>query len=135
MRKKSNSEISKLQNKLRELCKKINRAKYPHFCYTCGRAIDGIGMHTGHFIPKASCPAELKYALENLRLQCYHCNINLGGNGGEFYRRLEQEIGKDAVEDLFRRKQITGKADKFWYEEKIKEYEEILETVDNSHTN
>ena len=132
MRRKSKSEVTKLQDKLWDLCKKIIRARYPHFCFTCGRQIDGANMHTGHFIPKASCPAELKYSLDNLRLQCYHCNINLGGNGGEYYRKLEEEMGKEFVEDLFKRKQITGKADKFWYEQKIQEYEEIL-AVDNSN--
>lgn len=131
MRRKSKSEIRKLQDKLWELCKQIIRLRYPHFCYTCGKPIEGSNCQTGHFIPKASCPAELKYSLDNLRLQCYHCNINLGGNGSEFYRRLEQEKGKEFVESLFARKHQTIKADKYWYMAKIDEYTKILEGVDN----
>lgn len=126
LRRKSKSEIKKLQDKLWKLCREIIRARYPHFCYTCDRPVEGSNMHCGHFIPKAACPAELKYHLDNLRLQCYHCNINLGGNGGEFYRRLEKKHGKPYINRLFKAKHDLVKADKQWYEQKIEEYTDIL---------
>ncbi len=129
LKRKSKSDIRKLQDKLWELCKQIIRLRYPHFCYTCDKPIEGSNCQTGHFIPKASSPAELKYSLDNLRLQCYHCNINLGGNGTEFYRRLEHNEGKEYVDKLFKAKYILVKADTMWYENKIQEYTAILDRL------
>jgi hypothetical protein len=80
-------------------------------CYTCDRPIlEPYKAHTAHFIPKAACGAFLKYSLLNLRICCYHCNINLGGNGGEFYRRLIRDEGQEYVDQLFRDKQRIVKA-------------------------
>ena len=54
----------------------------------------------------------LRYNLDNLRLQCYYENINLGGNGSEFYRRMVLENGQEFVDNLFKLKYATAKKKK-----------------------
>lgn len=65
----------------------------------------GSGLHAGHFIPSSTCGIRLRYDLRNIRPQCFFCNIHLGGNGSEFYRKLVQEVGQEAVDTLFKEKQ------------------------------
>lgn len=128
LKRKSKSKVKKLQDKLWKATREIILSEYErngkHYCYTCDREVDGSNRQVGHFIPKAACPAELKYNLDNLRIQCYHCNINLGGNQSEFYRRLEKDCGKEYIDNLFKLKHSLVKADELWYEKKIKEYEQ-----------
>lgn len=111
LKKQSKQPISKIQRQLWEECKRIIRSRYPNKCFTCDRQnLEGSNMHTAHFIPKASCGAYLKYDLRNLRICCYHCNINLGGNGSMFYRNLVSTEGQSYVDKLFSDKNITIKA-------------------------
>lgn len=111
LKKTSNSPISKIQKNLWELCRTITKMEYGNTCYTCGKiGLEGSNWHIGHFIPKAACGANLKYDLRNLRPQCYHCNINLGGNGAAYYRNMIDREGKKYVDKLFADKQKTVKA-------------------------
>lgn len=122
------TEIQKLKEKLWELCKQITRKTYQRDdgtwrCYTCDRVIDSPAKaQTGHFIPSGTGGAYLRYDLRNLRVQDYYCNINLGGNGAEYYKRMVAEVGQEAVDKLFQDKQLTIKADKWFYLSKIEEY-------------
>lgn len=102
--------ISLIQKKLWIECKRIIRNTYPPICFTCGVPISGSNDHTSHFIPKASCGAFLKYDLRNLRRCCYNCNINLGGNGSMFYRRLLETEGQEYIDGLFKDKEVIVKA-------------------------
>lgn len=43
----------------------------------------------------------LRYDLRNLRVQCYFCNINCGGNGSAYYRNMVEEVGQQSVDQLF----------------------------------
>ncbi len=96
------SEITKIQDDIWDLCKKIIRWRDGSSCRTCGKeGLSGSSWQTGHFIPKSVCGAYLKYDLRNLGIQCYHCNINLGGNGGAFYKALEEKFDKEWVDGLF----------------------------------
>lgn len=127
IKKVSKQPIAKIQKKLWELCRVIIKKWYGNTCYTCGKTrLSKHNRHTGHFIPKASCGAYLKYDLRNLRPQCYHCNINLGGNGAEFYKRMVEREGQEYVDQLFRDKQKTVKAYDH-YLMLISEYESIIE--------
>jgi hypothetical protein len=56
------------------------------------------------------------------------CNIHLGGNGAEYVRRLEQECGKKAVNQLFKDKNKTVKAIDH-YKKLIPIYEKLLEEL------
>jgi hypothetical protein len=133
--KKKIPDVKKLKLKLWELCKQIIRKTYLKEdggwdCFTCGKHIDiPFKAHTGHFIPSASCGAYLRYDLRNLRVQDYYCNINLGGNGATYYKNLVEEKGKKYVDQIFKDKNISIKADWVWFEAKIEEYTEILKSL------
>lgn len=121
----------KLKAELWELCKKITRIKYlkkdgSWDCFTCGKMIDEPAKaHTAHFIPSGSCGAYLRYDLRNLRIGCYHCNINLGGNGATYYVKMVDENGQDYVNRIFQDKNQIVKADEYFYQSKIDEYTEL----------
>lgn len=124
LKRKSKTEEAKLKDKLWELCKAITRKRYGNTCYTCGKPnLEGSSWQTGHFIPSSVGGFFLRYELRNLRPQCYYCNINLGGNGSAFYRKLVEKEGQAYVDELFRDKQRITKADKIWLQAKINEYE------------
>lgn len=70
-------------------------------CFTCGRRLK-IGTSDcqgGHYYTKKGYPA-LYFNENNVRVQCYHCNINLSGNTVIFGELLEQEIGAEQMEHL-----------------------------------
>lgn len=123
--------ITKLKKDLWEECKRIVRKKYIQDngtwnCFTCGRLIDEpFKAHTAHFIPSASCGAYLRYDMRNLRVCCYFCNVNLGGNGSFYYKNLVTEKGQEYVDQLFVDKQKHIKADTHWYIQKIEEYKKL----------
>lgn len=111
LRKFSKQPISLIQRKLWKECKRIIRARHGNLCYTCGRTgLEGSNWHTGHMLAKASLGAFLKYDLRLLRPQCYNCNINWGGQGAEFYKRMIQDHGQDYVDQIYKDKQTTVKA-------------------------
>jgi hypothetical protein len=111
LRKKGGQPISLIQRKLWDECKRIIRENYGNTCYTCGaKGLAGSNWHTGHLYPKASLGAYLKYDLRVLRPQCYHCNINLGGNGAIYYRKMESEFGREYMDNLEKDKLVLVKA-------------------------
>jgi hypothetical protein len=126
LKRKSKTPLAKAQAKLWELCKQLTRKNYGKNCYTCGVECDA--PHTGHFISSSVCSAELRYSLDNLRPQCYRCNIHLSGNWIAYEQKLEKENDKEWVEALKRRNQETKgkKYDLPFYEQKIREYEALL---------
>ncbi len=128
LKRKSKSPIRKVQDELWQECRRIVKERYiknncAHFCFTCDKIIEGSNCQLGHFIPNSVGGALLRYNLDNLRLQCYYCNINLGGNGSEFYRRLVLEKGQEHVDKLFQLKGQTTKA--------IDHYLKLLEEYKN----
>jgi hypothetical protein len=130
LKRKSKSDIKKLQDKLWELCKQITRKRYKPTCYTCGATnLEGFNLHTGHMWAKASLSTHLKYDLRILRIQCMRCNCHMGGMGADFYKNMVKEIGKNAMDKLEKERHLLIKADKFWYLKKIEEYENLLNSL------
>lgn len=122
--------VTTIKKKLWEECKRIIRARYGKDntwnCYTCDRLLDEPSKaQTGHFIPSSTGGALLRYNLNNLRIQCYNCNINQGGAGAEYYRRLLQNENQEYVDNLFFLRHQTVKADIHWYTLKLEEYKLI----------
>lgn len=127
--KKGKQKISKIQRTLWELCKQIIRKRHGNVCYTCGQTgLVGSNWHTGHLWAKASLGAILKYDLRVLRPQCYNCNINHGGAGADFYKKLLNEIGVNEMVKLELDRQKTVKAYDH-YLELIEKYTVILSTL------
>lgn len=129
--KRKANPTNRLKKRLWELCRRVTEQRYTNFCFTCGKPVSGSNRQLGHFIPSSVGGALLRYNLDNLRWQCYYDNINLGGNGSEFYPRLVKEIGQERVDALFALKGKSVKADAFFYQSLIDQYAALL-AVDNS---
>jgi len=128
LKRKSKTPVAKLKVKLWELCKQLIRKRDDNVCFICGKGdLAGASWHTGHFLPSAACGAYLRYDLRNLHSSCYHCNINLGGNGAMFYVRLEATYGKKWLDKVFLDKRVIVKADEIFYLKLIEEYTTLLE--------
>ncbi len=115
LKRKSKTANKKLQEELWQECRRITKARYKplqgsHKCFTCRKDIEGSNCQLGHFIANSVGGALLRYNLDNLRLQCYYCNINLGGNGAVFYKNLKEEMGQEHIDKLFELKNQTTKA-------------------------
>lgn len=117
------SPLKRLKEKLWSLCRDITRKRYGNTCYTCGRGqLHGSNWQTGHYISSSISSVAMRYDLDNLRPQCYNCNINKSGNWLAFEIHL-QEDGVD-IEELKVRNQSTKglQYDTLWYSKKIEEY-------------
>lgn len=122
--------VGKLKKELWLLCRAIIIGKYGSDCYTCPALnLTGSNRHVGHFISSSVCSAELRYDLDNLRPQCYACNIHRSGNWPSYEAHLRAD-GID-VEALKQRNRDTigRKYDILFYRAKIGEYELLLSTM------
>ena len=125
IKKQSKMPISRLQRKIWEECKRIIRTRYKNVCFTCSATgLVGSNWHTGHLWSKASLGAYLKYDLRVLRPQCYNCNINLGGMGADFFKKVLKELGQEKMSELERDRQKIVKAYDH-YEKILEEYKKL----------
>lgn len=124
-KKKKPRSLTSLKKELWSLCRAITAKRYKSTCFTCNRAVEGKSRHLGHFIPSSVGGAALRYNLDNLRWQCYHCNINLSGNWPAYLENLTKEIGKDRVDILLALKKRITKADTYFYEQTIEQYKKL----------
>jgi hypothetical protein len=123
LRKRSPASISLIQRKIWAKLREKLIAKYGSDCYTCNaKDLEGSNRQLGHMWAKASVGAYLKYDERILRIQCYRCNINLGGNGAVFYARMLKEIGAEKMKQLEEDRNVTVKA-RDHYEQLLKELE------------
>ena len=106
LKRKSKSEIRKVQDLLWEECKRIKRGKRETIdCYTCyAKDLIGSNCQLGHMWAKASVSAMLKYHLDILEFQCMRCNIHLGGQGAVFFERKQRELGEERIAELSKMK-------------------------------
>lgn len=120
MKKKTPAQLKK---QLWALCKQIILKRYGNDCYTCGaKDLQKSNCQLGHFIPSSVGGVGLRFDLDNLRIQCYRCNIHLSGNWPNFYQNMVAESGKKKVDALLKRKTAYTKADSQFYLAKIAEY-------------
>lgn len=99
-------------------------------CVTCGKTKHYKELQAGHFIPQAQGNA-VKWDLRNIHPQCYRCNINLGGNGAEYYPYMEKRYGTKVVSELRRLSNTTVKLTIADHKEAIKLLEQQLKEVEN----
>lgn len=115
---------------------KFIRTRDDFTCFTCGKTGNGKGMHAGHFIPKAAGGLSLYFHEKNVHAQCYYCNINLGGNGAEYYRRMVDKYSKKKVEELFKlRDQGILKYTIEDYKKLIQKYKKKLKKLEDDKRN
>ncbi len=100
-------------------------------CYTCDAGIE-IGTSNcqmGHYYPKGGY-GYLYFHEDNVRPQCYHCNINLSGNSAIFVRRLLEEIGAERLDYLYDHRKVSEKRGVSWYQEKIDHYTRLVRDME-----
>jgi hypothetical protein len=134
VKKKTPGQLKKILWKLTS--EYVRRSEADHTgqtkCSTCDLIRHWKEMQAGHFIPKAQGNA-IYFDLRNINTQCYRCNINLGGNGAEYYPFMLDKHGQEVIDELRRLSRTTVKFTKADYEEmivemkaKIRELEEGL---------
>jgi len=99
-------------------------------CFTCDAPLK-IGTSNcqgGHYYTKKGYPA-LYFDRNNVRVQCYHCNINLSGNTVIFGERLLTEVGEEVMQDLALRRHNMVKRTQSDYNEMIANIKEEIETL------
>jgi len=95
---------SALQRKLWKYCSEFIKKRDGRVCITCGKEIKiGKGLHVGHFLPSKTCGFNLRYDEDNLAVQCFYENKNLGGFGAMYYVKMVEKHGQEFVDNLFRR--------------------------------
>lgn len=126
IKRKSKTSLAKTKERLWQECRRIILQKYGNTCYTCGRTgLQGSNCHVGHFISSSVCSGALRYDLDNLRPQCYSCNIHKSGNWIAYEEHLTEEKGPNFVAELKKRNQETKglKYDEIFYQNLINDYE------------
>lgn len=71
-------------------------------CSTCETVKHWREMQAGHWIPQAQGDS-IRFELSNINVQCYRCNVNLGGNGPEYYEFMLIEYGQEEMDRLKQR--------------------------------
>lgn len=67
-------------------------------CYTCNYLNHWKKMQCGHYIPRFF--KYTRWELDNLRVQCYMCNMRLGGVPHIFRENLVEELGDVRVQQM-----------------------------------
>jgi len=97
-------------------------------CCTCKKVGHWNRMQAGHFVASSQGNAT-RWDERNIHAQCYRCNINLGGNGPEYYPFMVNKYGLDFVNELRSRPMV--KLSDSDYMRLIEEYSEKLAGLNN----
>jgi hypothetical protein len=99
-------------------------------CYTCGAHTflkaprPGLRTTVGHWVEGHT---NVSYINEvYVRPQCYHCNMMMGGNQGEFRDRIRKELGDKVVDELLIKAKVTVEISVSEYLQKQAYYKEKL---------
>ncbi len=99
-------------------------------CVTCGHVAHYTqGMHAGHFVPQAQGDAA-RFEIDNIHVQCFRCNINLGSNGAEYTPFMVNKYGQERVDEI---RQLAGKVVKYSesdYNDMISKYKALISELD-----
>jgi len=110
-RQKRKSGLAKLKDRLWELFRQyVYSTSWEPFvkvrCFTCDAPnLEGSNCQAGHFV-NAGKSLAVRYAPDNVRPQCFRCNISLKGNGAEFAVRLLDQIGEPKFRVLLQRSRV-----------------------------
>jgi len=103
-------------------------------CVTCGLTKHWKEQQAGHFIPRAQGNA-LYFEARNIHPQCYRCNINLGGNGAEYYPYMVERYGQGMIDILKEKQQTIVKFSIDDYNEMAKHFKSEFNRVDELRKN
>lgn len=115
--------ISKLIKEADRLCSLKVRHPIPEIdyisCFTCGYSNSYKKLHAGHFLSRYYKAA--RWNPDNIRPQCYVCNIMRKGDAIKFRQNLIKEIGEARVLAVEKLRDAPIKLSREYLEEKIKE--------------
>lgn len=117
--------ISKHKKRAWVVFSRFVRERDKGICISCGRYAEGRNYHAGHFIAGSICGVTLFFSEINVNGQCYHCNINLGGNGSLYALAMQRKHGMDIIEKL-NKERLKNKGKQWTHEmldKIIKKYE------------
>jgi len=130
-RKKSSRKAKK--DKLWELTSKYIRLRQADQngnvnCVTCGQQMywEKDGAQAGHFVPQAQGDA-VRFDLRNIHVQCFRCNINLGGNGPEYNAFMLKTYGQETIDELRRLSNTTVKYTEADFDDMITTINELID--------
>jgi len=70
-------------------------------CYTCGRVVNVVNNHAGHFKSRGiGGSSGLYFNVKTIRLQCVQCNAFAQGKPTEFREHLVEEYDEAQVQRL-----------------------------------
>lgn len=103
-------------------------------CVTCETVKHWKEMQAGHFIPKVQGNG-IYFEIENVHPQCYRCNINLGGNGAEYYPYMLKTYGQGMIDILKEKQREIVKFSIFDYQEMEQHYKQEFKRIDGLRKN
>lgn len=122
-RRQRKSPMAALKRKLWAAFSRYVKERDGAVCFSCGRAgLSGTNWHAGHMFA-AGASSLLRYEPKNVHSQCYHCNINLGGNGAAYAQAFIAVYGMD---EFMRLSNLSRKM-KAWKPYEITELIEALQ--------
>jgi len=68
-------------------------------CCSCSTTKHWKEMQAGHFVPAGRGNA-CRFIAENVHPQCFHCNINLGGNASAYALFMLEKYGETWIREL-----------------------------------
>ena len=68
-------------------------------CISCQNPIKNGSGEAGHYRSRKAA-SQLRFDLDNIHLQCHHCNVHLSSNAIEYRINLVKKIGAERVEAL-----------------------------------
>lgn len=88
-------------------------------CFTCPYKNHWKKMQCGHYITRSK--KYTRWDLNNLRPQCFVCNMRNQGMSHIFRERLVLELGEDVIKAMEERSKLLFKEPDSWIEDRIKE--------------
>jgi hypothetical protein len=96
-------------------------------CVTCNRPYDYKQLQAGHFI--AGRTNSVLFDEEAVYSQCYGCNVGRGGAHVEYFIFMENEVGREKIDELRRKRHQNLKYKLFDYERIRDEYDAKYEAL------
>lgn len=98
-------------------------------CCTCGKTGEQ-GMQCGHYIPRGNM--NTRWDEENCHAQCVGCNVFNHGRMDEYALFMVKKYGKGILEEMSKRKKTLKQWTVPEIEEKIKYYQEKVNSIINA---
>lgn len=123
-------ELTNLKKKLWKVFSQYIRRRDKGVCFTCGLKKHWKEQQAGHMIPKSVGGLSLYFHELNVNVQCYRCNINLGGNGAIYAKNFVEKYGQWKFDELLQEKNKIVKFSKQHYLFLLDHYINLLKEMD-----